>query len=257
MSGRSELLSSIAGTIKDYRASDLPQPTPEHIDRWIAQFDAAVRVLMLREMDYVLRRAYFSLARVTSFLRGLIRAEKLVGRDPCAFCRSVHFLDIQGGGNSQSDMLELFSEVLQETCGFRIEQCDAGSAVYVYLDDAIFTGNRIRRDLEAWIKEEAPRDATLHIVSIALHSGGQYYANGYISKAATAAGKKIGVKWWRAIQLEDRKAYSDTADVLRPTTIPNDTSVQAYVHAMRYSPTFRRAGSVGANSLFSALHRNL
>ena len=34
---------------------------------------------------------------------------------------------------------------------------------------------------------------------------------------------------WRAIQLEDRKAYSESSDVLRPTTIPLDATVQAYV----------------------------
>ncbi|MEP7303572.1 MAG: hypothetical protein ABI699_18810, partial [Caldimonas sp.] len=57
---------------------------------------------------------------------------------------------------------------------------------------------------------------------------------------------------WRAIELEDRKAYSDSADVLRPTSIPNDQAVQAYVQSMKYAPTLRRPGSVGAHALFSS-----
>lgn len=124
--------------------------------------------------------------------------------------------------------------------------------MYVYLDDGIFTGNRVRRDLEAWIRDQAPVNATLHIVSIALHSGGQFYAGRYINNAATSAGKAISVTWWHAIELEDRKTYSSTADVLRPIAIPNDAAVQAYVQAMGYPPTLRQPGNVGGNALFSS-----
>lgn len=54
---RHKLLDSIADTIKDYRARDLPAPTPDHVDRWIRQFGADVQLPMLREMDHVLHRA--------------------------------------------------------------------------------------------------------------------------------------------------------------------------------------------------------
>ncbi len=251
MKERQTLLESIAQTTADYRKGEVNAPTPAHVERWIEQFDPAVQLPMLREIDHVLKSTYFSLERVTSFLRCLVGTEKLIGNDPCAFWRGVNFLDIQGGGNSQTEMLELFNAVLQEKCGFGIEQCGDGGSVFVYLDDAIFTGNRVRRDLEAWIKDKALNKAVLHIVSIALHSGAQYYAGRYITKAANASAKKIDVTWWRAIELEDRKTYSDSADVLRPTTIPNDPAVRAYVEAMEYAPTLRRPGSVGAKTLFS------
>lgn len=251
MSERADLLASIAQTVRDYRSGDVASPTSAHVDRWIRQFDTAVQLPMLREMDHILKKTYFSLGRVTSFLKGLIQTEKLVGADPCAFWRDVQFLDIQAGGNSQTEMLALFDELLQENCGFGAAQCASGS-VFVYLDDAIFTGNRVRRDLEAWIRDKAPNKAVLHIVSIALHSGGQYYASGHITQAATAAGKTISVTWWRAIELEDRRVHSDTADVLRPTHLPDAPAVQAYVQAMRYPPTLRRPGSLGTNSLYAS-----
>lgn len=253
MSERDDLLASIAHTVRDYRSGEIASPTPAHVDRWIGQFDAAVQLPMLRETDHVLQKTYFSLGKVISFLRGLMQTEKLVGTDPCAFWRGVNFLDIQGGGNSQTEMLALFNELLQENCDFGVAQCGGeGSSVFVYLDDGVFTGNRVRRDLEAWIRDEAPNQAALHIVTIALHSGGQYYANGHIEKAADAAGKSIDVTWWFAIELEDRRAHSDTADVLRPTHIPDDPAVQAYVQAMKYAPTLRRPGSLGVNALFAS-----
>ena len=252
MTERYDLLTSIAQTIADYRAGDLDAPTPEHVDRWLSQFDPAVQLPMLREMDHVLKRTYFSLDRVTDFLKGLIETEKLVGNDSCAFWRSVHFLDVQGGGNSQTDILALFNEVLQEKCGFGIDDCGEESTTYLYLDDGVFTGNRVRRDLETWIKDRAPSEATLHIVSIATHSGGQYYANKYINNAAKTAEKKVDTTWWHAIELEDRKYYSATADVLRPTSIPDDEAVVAYVEEMNYEPTLRSAGSIGTKALYSS-----
>ena len=40
--------------------------------------------------------------------------------------------------------------------------------------------------------------------------------------------------------------------MLRPTAIPNDPAVQAYVAAMRYQPTLRTAGNPGTANLFSS-----
>ncbi|MEI7996861.1 MAG: hypothetical protein WCH01_18360 [Methylococcaceae bacterium] len=163
MTDYQKLLKSIAATIADYRAGDLADPTPEHVDRWVKQFNVDVQLPILREMDHVLKSTYFSLDNVTSFLKGLLKTEKLVGSDPSKFWRSVHFLDIQEGGNSQRDMLAMFGQLLKNTCGVEIKQCGQSPESFIYLDDAIFTGNRVLRDLKTWIKTDAPANANLHI----------------------------------------------------------------------------------------------
>jgi hypothetical protein len=124
MSNRQELLESIAATITDYRADDLPAPTPAHVETWINQFDAGVQLPILSEIDHVLKNTYFSLQKVAHFLKVVLKSEKLAGADPGAFWRSVRFLDIQGGGNSQRDMLALFGELLKPTvCPFFSPRC--------------------------------------------------------------------------------------------------------------------------------------
>ncbi|MBB5216643.1 phosphoribosyltransferase-like protein [Parapusillimonas granuli] len=252
MSQRIDLLASIANTIQDYRNGSLPQPIPEHVDRWVQQFDAAVQLPILQEIDHVLKKIYFSKEDVAKFLRGAMRTAKLTGDRPDRFWRSANFLDIQGGGSSQTDMLALFSEQLEDEHGFGIDDCGQGDEVFIYLDDGIFTGNRVRRDLENWIRDHAPAQAKVHVICIALHSGGQYYAGGKIQDAIRASRKSIGITWWRAVELEDRRAKSTTADVLRPTVIPNDPAVQAYVAAMKYQPTLRTAGNPGTANLYSS-----
>ena len=256
MTERRDLLVSIAATTADYREGDLAAPTPEHVDRWMNQFDAAVQLPILREMDHVLKRTYFSRNATRSFLGGLFQTGKLAGDDPCAFWKGVKFLDIQGGGASQTQMLALFNKLLNKKCGFEVANCGKDAEVYVYIDDATFTGNRIKQDIENWIASDAPERATVHIIVIALHTGARYYAEhhhkGNILKAARDAGKKIDFHWWCALELENQKAHTNSSDVLRPIRISDDKAVTEYVGAMTYKPYLRTAGQVGGKGIFSS-----
>jgi hypothetical protein len=217
----------------------------------VKQFDTAVQQPILQEIDHVLKKTYFSKERMAEFLRTVMRSQKLTGGNAEVFWRNANLLDIQGGGNSQTDMLALFSEQLETEHGFGIDDCGQGDEVFIYLDDGIFTGNRVRRDLERWISGDAPAQAKVHVICIAEHSGGRYYANTEIQKVIRGSAKNIDITWWHAIELEDRKTYSEESDVLRPTAIPNDPAVKAYVAAMRYQPTLRTVGNPGAANLFS------
>ena len=251
MSKRSRLLESIAETIVDYREGEIPVPTPEHVNTWIKQFDDEVQTLMLVELDHVLKHTYFSKKNVKDFLAGLVKNKKLASDDPCSFWEKVKFLSIQGGGNSQREMLEMFDCVLEDECGFKTNESGKKPTIYLYLDDAIFTGNRVRTDLGNWIMSDAPDETKVHVVTIVLHRGGQYFASNKIKESAKAAGKKIEVKWWRSIEIEDRKSFIDSSDVLRPTSIPDDAEVQAYAQSLKYLPVLRTPGNIGENSFFS------
>ncbi|MCW9054889.1 MAG: hypothetical protein OQJ98_02855 [Candidatus Pacebacteria bacterium] len=256
MAERDDLLASIAATTADYREGDLAAPTPAHVEKWVNQFDAAVQVPILREMDHVLKKTYFSRQRTVGFLAGLFQTEKLVGPDPCAFWKNVKFLNIQKGGASQTQMLALFSKILKTKCGFEAAACGSNPSVYVYIDDATFTGNRVKQDLESWVIKDAPNSATVHVILIALHSGARYYAEhhhkGNILKSASDAGKNIDFHWWCAEELENQKAHTNTSDVLRPVRIPDDKTVQEYVDSMTHKPHLRTAGHVGGKGLFTS-----
>ena len=73
MTERQELLEAIAATTADYRAGDLAAPTPEHVDRWVNQFGAEAHLPILREMNLVLKRTYFSLEKVTRLLMSALK----------------------------------------------------------------------------------------------------------------------------------------------------------------------------------------
>jgi len=252
MSNWNSLLKSIASTIADYRAGEIDAPTPEHVETWIKQFDSEVQEPMLEELDHVLTQTYIPKATVQKFLSSLVKNKNLAGGDPCSFWETVKYLDIQGGGNSQREMLGMFASLLQEECDLEIDDCGGDPVAYLYLDDGIFTGNRIRNDIRSWLQSDAPQDAKVHVVTIALHRGGRYYATAGIEEAAQHAGKKIDVQWWRCLTIEDRRTYVDSSDVLRPTSLPDDYLTQEYVQGMQYAPVLRKPGSVGNNKFFSS-----
>ena len=56
-------------------------------------------------------------------------------------------------------MLAMFETVLQRTCGLDLQRLHVQTTGQdIYLDDVIFTGNRIKNDLSAWIQSSAPAD---------------------------------------------------------------------------------------------------
>ena len=107
-------------------------------------------------------------------------------------------------------------------------------------------------DLVRWIRDDAPLESNVHVIVIAFHRYGQYYANRNIKKIAGAEGKKVNLKWWRCVEIEDRKKYIDTSDVLRPTKLPIDRPTRDYANGLQHAQVLRNPGNVGGNAFFSS-----
>ena len=246
-------MASIANTIKDYRAGDLPEPTPDHVDRWIYQFGTDVQLPMLREMDHVLRQTYFSRSSVQSFFARVIDNRDLAGNEPREFWRTARLLDIQQEGNSQTEIRQLFSEALEQKYGIAAGTGDARTETFVYLDDVLFTGGRIGNDLSVWIAGESPQTATIHVLVIVAHRYGEWDCCRRLNQAATNAGKRLQFHFWKALRLENRMSHRNTSEVLWPTTIPNDAALETYMEEERRFPFERRdPGGRLTHAIFSS-----
>ena len=79
------LCARIATIIADYRDGEIPRPTPNHVERWIAQFPRAAREPLLEETAHLLDQTYFSNAKIDSFIDGLAKSKKFSGDDPEIF----------------------------------------------------------------------------------------------------------------------------------------------------------------------------
>jgi hypothetical protein len=253
MSKRRDLLRSVAHTIADYRAGEIDAPTPDHVDRWISQFDEVVQVPLLSEIDCVFKKTYFSKADVTKFFAHQIKHEKLAGAKPCGFWRTSHILDIQEHGQSQAEIRKLFGEALKQQCDLEIEDCGSADGAFIYLDDVLFSGGRIGSDLSNWIATQAPTNSTVHILVIATHRLGEWQCTERLKKAAAAAKKQLELHCWAAGRFENRLKYRDTSEVLWPAVIPEDSALQAYIAEEKKFPfTPRQPGGKPEHAVFSS-----
>ncbi|MFT4435050.1 hypothetical protein ACMX25_16885 [Caballeronia sp. 15715] len=251
MNARDDLLASIAGTISTYRQGELAVPTPAHVDRWANQFSATDQLLFLREFDHVMKQTFLTKETVKTFLSNLVRNEKLAGTDPGGYWARANVLQIQRAGQSQRAMVKLFAETLEQQCGLTLSNCGAVDGEYIYMDDVLFTGGRVATDLQAWIATQAPAKAVVHVILMALHTGGSYYLMSNRLKQTIASSRKdIKVKIWRLIELENQRNRKDDSGVLWPAVIPDNPAVQSYVASETRFPLVPRqpGGKLGVFS---------
>ena len=248
-----QMLDALAATIADYREGEIDKPSAQHVEKWLAQFDQGLRTQLLSEITHILGQTYIAKMRVEAFLAALVTNQKLAGDRPKEFWKKAKFLDLQKHGSSQRELVAMIDVPLKAETGYGVADCGTDQpACFVYLDDGLFTGNTILNDLRGWLKDSAPKEAVVHVIVMALHRGGQYYAQTELAKAAKQLDKKVEFKWWRIVELEDRKTYIKDSDVLRPTKIPEDEATKAYGKSLKFSPTLRPAGSLGTLKIFSS-----
>jgi hypothetical protein len=278
---RQHLLESIATTIRDYRQGEVPVPSPGHVDRWVRQFDASIQEPMLAELDHVLKNCYLSHEHFLRFLRALAGRKKLI--EPSGFWqnlhaalvrfidfvrqgkptktasasywRDVHLLEIQKHGASQHEMLRLFTEILAQEHGLILAAGKSNVGPFLYLDDILFTGNRIIADLRQWIQADAPRRADVVVGVIASYRRGLWYTHKTVLQAARHAGKAIRLHWLPSMEFEDRHWATTCRDCFHPRLIPDTPLARAYLGELAdagFFPRLRIPGSEGESRLFSS-----
>jgi len=252
VSEKSDLLASIAKTISGYRAGEIVQPA-DHVGRWAGQFTSANLVPFLREFDHVIRQSYLTEKVVGEFLAKVVSTEKLAGKSPKAYWSRANFLRIQKAGQSQKSMLGQFGSILLEQFGLNIAKCGSDDGDFIYLDDVIFSGGRVGDDLKSWIIDKAPNNANVHVIVLAYYRYGEYSAKNNVQKAIREAAKNIRITYWRLHELENRKFYKDSSDVLWPTTVPQLPDVEAYVASEKRFPLEPRKPG-GPLGMFSSEH---
>lgn len=252
MTSRDDLLASVASKIISYRKNELPQPTTEHVDRWLHQFTRAQQLPFLREFDNVIGQTFITRDYVKGFLRSLVKNKEFTGSEPEAYWSSANFLNIQQNGNSQEEMLRLFSKCLKSELNLDLKDCGEQGGHFIYLDDIMFSGNRVGNDLEPWIVGVAPKSATVHIIVTALHTLGHFLVERKLKGVVAESGKKITIKYWRAIAIENQKAHKNKSEVLWPTAIPDIAEVQAYMALPSKFPFEPRQASLTPIAPFSS-----
>lgn len=236
-SHRIALLQSLTDTIADYRQGEIPAITPAHVEKWLNQFDASDQPIILSEIDAFMKRYYFSRTRVKECLR-LFLKEKVIGNKlPWAVLPHVHFLNVQREGSSQGAMLQIVNEILLEDYDYNIWSDTRRAHTFVYIDDGLFTGNRLRYDLTegidtpAWIPKEGLSNCRLMIYTIVGHMFGINYALRYVSQMANKKGMIVNRD--HALLIDNTRSQNSNVEFLWPEVISGDSYVDLYIANLR------------------------
>lgn len=251
-----KLCAELANMTADYRTEDLCRATPEHVQWWLDQLDETeeTKIAFLAELIHVLKQTYFSKDQAKKFLKFLATNDKFTSSEPKHFWKNAAVLDIQQGGSSQTELRALLEEVLEEQLGVSLADPDEAAGPYVYLDDALFSGNRVVWDIRKWLPS-SPDGFSLQIVVCALHRGGAFYCRKTLEAAFAESKKKVDLSLWRALPFENMKNSGGSCDVLRLKSLPPDKESAKYVASFgdgRPAALLRPSNEANRSSYYSS-----
>ena len=245
---------SLKSTILDYRASDgLAAPDEAYILEWLDQFNETrtTKRAFLEELSVVFSKIYHPLERVRSALKEILHHEPLVGSDPKSFWRKANLLEIQLAGTSQYDLNKILKSMIKTEFDLKPSECGSAGGTNIYLDDAIYSGNRVVKDLEGWMDLDCLPKKLVFIV-LAAHSSGVFRLKQWIKEKSSNA---LVPQIYSFSAFKNKRNEGGYTDVLRLRGYPQDLDSQQYLlNKLNGGPAalLRSPSEVNQSKLFSS-----
>ncbi|PNI03273.1 hypothetical protein C1N32_16870 [Vibrio diazotrophicus] len=250
------LITSISNIIIDYAAGEFGQLDEAHVRRWIAQFDEDDQEVILAETNRILKRTYITKDKFTAFISGLVSSKKFTGNDSRDFWSQVSLCDIQINGHSQRELVTLLSNTVFEQFEIR-PNINQDSEHHIYVDDFLFSGDRIKNDLKVWIRDTAPEKFNLSIVLMGFYRLGYWKVKQELENFAKSLNKNMTLDVWSIenLRLENRLFNKNISHIFWPDeSIMQIPSVNAYINEQECTPQFRVVNNL-KNNIFSVDRR--
>jgi hypothetical protein len=246
----------IANIIGGYRDGEFGNYDINHVNRWISQFEDDEKEIVLLETHKLLKRNYITRENFSEFINLLIDSDSVYRGDKDSYWKSVSILNIQKNGNSQKELNEILRTKINKTFqGVDFTPKDSGE--YIYLDDFIFSGNRLYSDMEDWIKNFSPDKSRVCIITIGWFIYGQYSTDKKLKELAKKHKKDIEFSFssYTQFRLENRLYRKDYSEVFWPTnSIENINGYTQWLESENFDPKPRTPSAV-KNEVFSNSRR--
>lgn len=242
-------IQSIIGTAGNYRRGEIGAFDFAHVQRWVEQFQVTdeARLIILNEMNDLLGRFGFFISKkmAKDCLKQFFKSIKgsLPGKD----IRNVNFIRNQPIGKSQSDLLILVDNILNKKYGVTTADC-GGSDVYLYIDDAIYSGSKFRYDMRDWLKN-APAGINLITYHLVYHLQGYEYAGSHVQSCVNA---KTGTfSPWRSYVIPNCRRDISPVKFFWPRYLEGSEQVDAYARVVTQQ---REAHNVPCYDIFRGVN---
>lgn len=251
-----ELCERISEVIIDYRNREFGVYDSLHVERWISQFEDDEKELVLLETLRILKRNYITIDKFISFVNALIESPGVYYGEKEKYWNTVCLLKIQKDGNSQTELNKILSETLLNKFGVD-SSTNNTSDEFIYLDDFIFSGNRLFSDMKDWIATKAPMKCRVCVITIGWFTYGQWSTENRLKKEAIEHGKDIKFVFlsYQEYRLENRLNRKDYSEVFWPTKILLDLDAYTdWLQRENVTPIYREVNGA-KNNVFTATRR--
>lgn len=246
----------IAEIIEGYRDGEFGTYDSSHVERWISQFDEDEQETVLLETLKILKKNYITAEKFTQFVNDLIESDSVPNGDINNYWRSVSILDIQKNGKSQDDLNDILVHAISDRYSVS-EVVDKESDEFIYLDDFIFSGNRLYSDMRDWIIDIAPNKCRVCVITIGWFIYGQWNTQKKLEEVAKGSGKKIEFVFvsYKEFRFENRLSKKDYSEVFWPMeSIINLDGYSDWFRGENFDPKYRQENKT-SNKVFSNSRR--
>lgn len=233
--------SEISAIIQNYRNGDVGKLDTEHVLRWVNQFEAQDQLLVLSETKNILDRNYLSEKKVNESIDIILSPNNTNNNDPVGFWSNCSLLEIQINGKSQSALIEKFTQRLQKKYGIT-PKINQKSNTYVYLDDFLFSGNRIQNDVTKLLQTSDIDNCNIIFMTFGYFQSGQFSTSNNLKKLFDSLKRNIRISYtnFEGYDLENRLTYKNSSEVFWPTqNVLHIPEVNHYLSKFNKMPTFR------------------
>ena len=215
----------IAEIIADYRYEDRKSGAlgisidKSHVEKWIDQFPENQDII-LRKTKKLLDNFYYSQAQTYAFLKMVAMYNEW--GDPKDIMEKAYFLDCQTEGHSQHSLLDMMEQVVQECYHVQIKRTNRaveGEALYLYLDDGLFSGKTLVQDMQSLIPDIQEGSEIIAIFMVC-YSFGAWWANRRVEEMFGK--KQLYFRFLYQRHLENSSGTKYPFDCLRPTKYQSD-----------------------------------
>jgi hypothetical protein len=260
----------IAALVVDYRSTESDQPVVDisRVIHWVGQFGESeqLQFRILSELLHVLRRTYFSSARIDAFLHRAVRDEELLaGQDPEVFWRQVCLIDPgyrparlraeppKAQGQSRVVSAQRFCRVLSKEFNIEPEADPERARAYLYVDDLICSGGQAIDEIGGWVEDHCSAAAgrgakDILVIANAVHTGGAYRVQRHVLGLEGVSALRPHVE----INLESRCIQRAQADVYWPSQPIGDPALEQRVASTFPDVAWRDEPSRGRKQIYSS-----
>lgn len=190
--------------------------------------------------------------------------ENATDEDPM---KDIYFWDIQESGKSQSQLVEMLNDRVNSKYGCGIRTGKLGNEkYYVYLDDGLYTGSRLRKDIKRCLKM-IPEGSRIDVIYMIACRSGLDFSKRELEKICKTKNITINIHRWRElcnnkaiVRHDNVVSYESTQDCLWPSSkLSKLPEISAYVEKLeelngkKVYYCFRNAGYKYTAGVFSNL----